>query len=141
MLPFFIWACILWSSLVFNYFLVFHYFNKHEDNFHNFKIMEFVKLIHTRSIGLWWGPYIWVFSSNCQLLCLMNFDWSLSYSLICLWWFYAWANLISMIVHYCNQGTLPLPLCLLLRVIHFMFNYFIGNRWFPYQLSHLFHII
>ena len=60
-LPFFIQAYILWFSLVFNYFLIFHYFNKHEDNFHNSKIMKFVRLIHARSIRLWWGPYIWVF--------------------------------------------------------------------------------
>ena len=27
---------------------------KHECHFHNFRIMEFVRLIRTRSIGLWW---------------------------------------------------------------------------------------
>ena len=41
-------------------------------NFHNSKIIEFGRLIHVKSIGLWWGPYIWVLSSYCQLLCLMN---------------------------------------------------------------------
>ena len=63
------------------FFLFLLILNKQEGNFHNSKKMEFVRLIHARSIGLWWGPYIWDFSSNRQLLCLMNIVWSLSYTM------------------------------------------------------------
>ena len=30
-------------------------FNKHECNFQNSEIMEFVESFHAKSIGLWWG--------------------------------------------------------------------------------------
>ena len=33
-------------------------FNKHEYDFHNFKIIKFMKLIHAKSIGFWWGHNI-----------------------------------------------------------------------------------
>ena len=79
------------------FFLILH---KYEYNFHNSRIMEFVRLIRARYIGLWWGAHIWVFSFDCQLLCLMSIVWSLSCSLICMWWFYTWVNPIFMIAHY-----------------------------------------
>ena len=44
-----------------NDFLFLLILNKQEWFFHNFKIMEFVRLIHAKSIGFWWGPHIWVF--------------------------------------------------------------------------------
>ena len=60
-------------------------------NFHNSKIME---LIHAKI------NYIWVFSFDYQLLCLMNIVWFLPCYLICMWLFYTWVNLISMITYY-----------------------------------------
>ena len=63
------------------FFLLLLILNKQEGNFHNSKIMKFVRLIHARSIVLWWGPYIWDFSSDRQLLCLINIVWSLSYTM------------------------------------------------------------
>ena len=51
-------------------------------------------------LGFGGAPYIRVFSFDCQLLCLMNIVWSLSFSLICMRWFYTWANFVSMIVRY-----------------------------------------
>ena len=46
------------SQIFFDFKIIFLFFtilNKYEDNFHNSKTMEFVGLIHTKSIGLWWG--------------------------------------------------------------------------------------
>ena len=72
MLPFLIQACVLWFSLFFsNYLLVFHYFNKHEDNFRNSKIVEFVILTHARSVGFWWDPIYEIFSLIDWLLYLI----------------------------------------------------------------------
>ena len=47
--------------------------NKHEFDFHNFKIMEFVGLVHVKSIGFWRRSYIWVFFSDYQLLYLNKY--------------------------------------------------------------------
>ena len=74
MLPFLIQACVLWFSLFFsNYLLVFHYFNKHEDNFRNSKIVEFVILTHARSVGFWWDPIYEIFSLIDWLIAML--DW------------------------------------------------------------------
>ena len=99
-------------------------FNKHEWIFVTPETMEFMRLVHAKSIGLWWRPYIWVFSLDCQLLCLMNIVWSLSCSLICMWWFYTWANFGFMIVHYylLSRYTLIPTLSIL---IHDSFYYLI----------------
>ena len=52
-------ACTCTNFLRFsNDFLFLLILNKYEGNFHNFKIMEFVRLINAKSIGLWWGPNI-----------------------------------------------------------------------------------
>ena len=101
MLSFLFWHALVQIFFDFQIFFSFSLiFNKHEWIFVTLETMEFMRLIHAKSIGLWWGPYIWVFSSNCQLLYLMNIVRSLSCSLICIWLFYIWTNLVSMIAHY-----------------------------------------
>ena len=77
------------SQIFFDFKIIFSFFtifNKHEGYFYNSKIILFVRSIHAKSIGLWWGPYIWVFSYECQLVCLMDITWSLSCYLICMWY-------------------------------------------------------
>ena len=95
MLPFFIQACVLWFSLFFsNYLLVFHYFNKHEDNFRNSKIVEFVILTHARSVGFWWDPIYEIFSLIDWLLCLIG----LPHSMTCMRLFYICVLTLSLLI-------------------------------------------
>ena len=64
------------------------------------------------------------FSFDCRLSRLMDITWSLACSLICIWWFYVWANLVSMIAHY---YLLPryAPTPTLLILMHDLFYYLI----------------
>ena len=49
--------------------------SKHEYYFHSSKIKEFVRLIHAKSIGLWWGPNMWdIFFKN-NLSEVHNWHW------------------------------------------------------------------
>ena len=63
-------------SLIFKWFFLFLLIlNKREGNSHNFKIMEFVGLIHAKSIGLWWGPNICDFMIDWLIDLIVIHDW------------------------------------------------------------------
>ena len=84
-------ACWLWflDNLLF-----FSILNKHEDNFHNSKLMKCVRLIHARSIGSWWEPTYVIFSLIVWLLYLI----SLPHSVTSMWLFYTCALTLSLTI-------------------------------------------
>ena len=84
----------LWFS---NNLMFFPIINKHEGDFHNSETMEFVRLIHARSIGFWWDSTYMAFSLIYWLLCLINLLRSMTYTRL----FYAY--LLTFVFHEINR--------------------------------------
>ena len=127
-----------------NYYIVFHYFNKHENNYRNSKIMELVRLTHARSIGFWWRPIYEIFSLIDWLIVML--DWFASlydmYAII----MYLCTNLVSY-----DNTQLVIKVHLVLDCVYlftcyhacFAFTSLIIVRYpqLINQLSRLFHLI
>ena len=141
------------SSKYFHYFFLFSnnilfifILNKHEHDFHNSKIMEFIGFIHEKSNGLWWGPTSIIFYLKIiQVKCMIDivWFWPILFEIFYVYHYeltlFPWQHILI-----CCQSTLPLLLHLFIHSharFVLLFDHFIGIHWFLYQLSHLSHLI
>ena len=126
-----------------NNLLFFSILNKHEDNFHNSRLMELVRLIHARSIWLWWDPTYVIFSLTVWLIYLIGLPHSVTMHAVIL---YLCTNLVSY-----DSAQLVTKVRLVPYCVYLFICYHAGLAFTPLiivrypqlinQLSHLLHLI